>query len=260
MIRLSNGLKYSGSTENTIPYLIFQSTDNLGKNLSPEFWNFFEEKPKGTRIYTCQYYGNLSIFKKPLDNRMKDLLLDKLETIEAKEQHPAMVNGFENEAKRLFNEIDDKANDSYKSFINFLNSEFHFEKNTKKEKDYSSYTDDIGPFLLGTSGHRSFVIPELPTIYSAPKSWCEMTWLINNYFSGPYPTNTNHPDLKPFNWNKIKLDSHMNTHKNEGLAYFLIAQFILIYEAFSQRKTCDSLLLYIDLVQHKGMRPWKDLF
>ena len=56
------------------------------------------------------------------------------------------------------------------------------------------------------------------------------------------------------------LDPSFQTKYYEGIAYFLIAKFILIYEAFSNNRSCTSLNLFIDLIQTEGMRPWKKLF
>ena len=261
MYRFTSGLKYSGATEKAISYLVFQSENEMGqKYFDQENWKYEGERPKGTRVYTSKFYGRVELFKKPLlENRAKQLF-EALDTISPEEKHPALINGFKNEAKRLFNSIDQNVLNSYYKFIDFLNEEYQIENLSKKETSFKSYSDDIGPFLMGKIGDREFLLPEFPKLYYAPSIWRSITWFINNYFSGPYPEDKISSDSDYFHWNKLKLPKTFNNSYCEGLAYFLIANFILIYEVFSERVSCDSLKLYIDLVKNKGHRPWQKLF
>lgn len=258
MYRLSTGIKYSGATEKTGSYLIFQSKESNVETLNSDCWIYAGERPAGTRIYESKFHGQLQIFKKPLADNLAQILFNRLDLTPVKKVHPALEDGFKNEAKRLFSAIDAKINDKYHDFIDFLNQEFELEKNAKSETDLKSYSDDLGPFMMGQIGDRPFVVPELPDFYQAPASWRWITWYINNNFSGPYPINNE--NTQRFHWNKLKLDSTFKTKYHEGIAYFLIAQFVIIYEAFSNNKSCDSLNLYIDLIKDEGLRPWQKLF
>ncbi len=113
---------------------------------------------------------------------------------------------------------------------------------------------------MGKVGERSFLLPEFSKLYLAPSIWRSITWFIHNYLAGPYPKDPDFPDLEHFQWNKLKIPQSFNSPYCEGLAYFLIANFIIIYEAFSENPTCNSLQLYIDLIQNQGERPWQKLF
>ncbi len=260
MYRFSTGLKYSGSTEKSRSYLILQSNEIGVENLNSDSWNYAGEKPSGTRIYESKFYGQLNIFKKPLDNNLAHTIFNALDEASPNELHPALSKGFKNEPKRLFPEIDESSNAKFSGFIDFLNLEFDLEKNSLNESKQVPYSDDIGPFMLGFIGYRSFVVPEIPNMYLAPSNWRLVTWYINNYFSGPYPKDKENTKLDRFHWNKLILDPSFQTKHYEGIAYFLIAKFILIYEAFSNNHRCTSLNLFIDLIQAEGMRPWKKLF
>tara|TARA_B110000093_G_scaffold181104_1_gene224445 strand:+ start:619 stop:1401 length:783 start_codon:yes stop_codon:yes gene_type:complete len=260
MYRFSTGLKYSGSTEKSRSYLILQSNETGVENLNSDSWKYAGEKPSGTRIYESKFYGQLNIFKKPLDDKLANTIFNELDEASLNELHPALSKGFENEPKRLFPEIDKTSNAKFSGFINFLNLEFDLEKNSLNEIKQVPYSDDIGPFMLGFIGDRSFVVPEIPNIYLAPPSWRLVTWYINNYFSGPYPNDNENKNLERFHWNKLKLDPIYQTKQYEGIAYFLIAKFIIIYEAFSNNHSCTSLNLFIDSIQDVGLRPWKKLF
>ena len=252
---------YSGSTEKSISYLIFQSGMSKQEQLKSSLWTYWGEKPEGTRIYKSNLYGRLKIFKKPLDDKHMDFLFKSLDLMKAEDIHPALDKGFKLEAKRLFQKIDNVMVKKYADFIDFLNLSFNLESQTKSETKLLSYFDDIGPFVLGSIGASAFVIPETPKLYLAPPSWREITWIINNYFSGPYPKDSKkNSDLNFFHWNNLKLGPELNSSYHEGIAYYLISKFIIIYEAFSNNSKCSSLNLYIDLIQRDGKRPWKDLF
>mgnify|MGYP001306182631 FL=1 len=260
MYRFSDGLMFTGSTEKAISYLVFQSGMLKEKEFKSSLWTYWGEKPEGTRIYKSNLYGRLKIFKKPLDDKYMDFLFKSLDLIEVTDIHPVLNKGFKLEAKRLFQKIDNQMVKKFIDFIDFLNLSFNLESQTKSETKLLSYSDDIGPFMLGSIGTSAFVIPEIPKLFLAPPSWRKITWIINNYFSGPYPKDSKTPDLNFFHWNNLKLSSELNSPYYEGIAYFLIAKFIIIYEAFSKKKKCSSLDLYIDLIQRDGIRPWKDLF
>lgn len=261
MYRLSTGLKFSGATEKAISYLVFQSEKEAGqKYFDQELWKYEGERPKGTRVYTSTFYGRIELFKKPLNEERAKQLFQMLDSISAEEKHPALENGFKNEAKRLFSSIDKNILKSYTNFIDFLNQEYQIEDLTKSETEFSNYSDDIGPFVMGKVGNRAFLLPEFPKLYLAPPLWRSITWFINNYLSGPYPENPEDPLLERFHWNKLKLPQSFNSPYCEGLAYFLMANFIIIYEAFSENSNCNSLQLYIDLIQNQGEKPWQKLF
>lgn len=261
MYRLSTGLKYSGATEKAISYLVFQSDKDIGQRyFDQELWKYEGERPKGTRVYTSTFYGRIELFKKPLKEERAKQLFQMLDSISPEEKHPALENGFKSEAKRLFSSIDENVLHSYFKFIDFLNETYQIEDLTKSETELSSYSDDIGPFVMGKVGDRSFLLPEFSKLYLAPSIWRSITWFIHNYLAGPYPKDPDFPDLEHFQWNKLKLPQSFNSPYCEGLAYFLIANFIIIYEAFSENPTCNSLQLYIDLIQNQGERPWQKLF
>ena len=60
---------YSGSTEKSISYLIFQSGMSKQEQLKSSLWTYWGEKPEGTRIYKRNLYGRLKIFKKKVQKK-----------------------------------------------------------------------------------------------------------------------------------------------------------------------------------------------
>ena len=87
----STGLKYSGSTEKPRSNLILQSSETGVENLNSDSWKYAGEKLSGTRIYESKfYYGQLNIFKKPLDDKLADTIFNILDVISINELHPAL--------------------------------------------------------------------------------------------------------------------------------------------------------------------------
>ena len=63
--------------------------------------------------------------------------------------------------------------------------------------------------------------------------------------------------------NSLKKKKINDTFKNyycEGTALYLIAKYIIIYEAWMARETCDALSKYINLVMREDINPWKQLY
>lgn len=258
MYRFSNGLVYTGATEKAVAYLMFQGNSDAIIWDSP-LWEFKLEKPQGNRIYFSKYYGRLKIFKKPLPDHSLEKLLKTIDQLEVKEVHPCFIQGMENEALRIFPKLNPKVVSQYKSFIGYLNQKFDLHNWTRKDLEMKPFTYDLGPMMMGTLGERVFVLPEITKVYQAPSAWREINWYINNYFSGPYP-NAEKLNTSYFNWSNLTLDKPYDSKEYEGLAYYLMANFIVIYEAWMDRPTADSLTLFIQLITQQNMRPWKDLF
>ena len=84
MYRLSTGIKYSGATEKTGSYLIFQSKEFNVETASSDCWIYAGERPTGTRIYESKFHGQLHIFKKPLADNLAQTLFNKLDVTPAK--------------------------------------------------------------------------------------------------------------------------------------------------------------------------------
>ncbi len=260
MYRFSNGNVFSGKSELSRSYIICigQSKDIMKNN--SEIWKFHRTMPDGSRIYFSNFYGELKIFKKPLEDSYYSHTINKINSFEVNEKHPALTKGLSKEAIRLYPKMNKIAEKKYVDFIYYLNSNFDLEKNISNEKNFSNFTYDIGPFITGKVGTKKFILPELPKLYLAPKNWSKITWYINNYFSGPYPENIFNKTKKYFSWGDLKIEDNFKNKNFESLSYFLISQFIIIYEAWMKRETCDSLIEFINIVKNKKQSPWKLLY
>ncbi|MDB4533911.1 hypothetical protein N9242_03495 [Vicingaceae bacterium] len=262
MFRFSSGLKMnSGIGIDGKGYIMYEGTENSA--ISNE-GNWHQEGTSDkSRIWWSNNIGKLTTFKKSLDDSIFNLLSSDLINIDHSQIHPAIGNGAKQEALRLFPQISKEANDDFIAFIDFLNTEFNLQDNFADTTNYTAYSEDIGPCMISRIDGEYVLPPEIPIIFSAPPLWAQLTWWINNHFSGPYPEDPiNFPKLngKRFNWGHLKISNDYKNELTEGLVYFLMVKFIIIHDAWAENTASDSLRVTIDLIQNKGKRPWRDLY
>ena len=138
----------------------------------------------------------------------------------------------------------------YKKFIDYLDKNYHLR--SQQPIEMTNYIDDVGPYLVVKSGLKKSVIPELPKLYLAPNKWREITWSINNNFTGPYPKNEKNIH---YSWGDFNIKTLINSKEDEGMILFLISKFIIIQESWMDRASCDSLKYFIDLVTKHNQKP-----
>tara|TARA_B110000046_G_scaffold129313_1_gene135763 strand:- start:277 stop:1065 length:789 start_codon:yes stop_codon:yes gene_type:complete len=262
MFRFASGLKMSsGIGSNGKGYLILNGED---KSIVTDTKKWFGEKYSDTdRIWWFKEAGDIKTFKKSLDDGIFELMMSDLEKIESTAVHPIIKNGPENEAKRLFPEIDNEANNDFIAFIEFLNKEFNFNEVIRENSNPRLYSEDIGPCMICSINGVHELPPEIPTLYSAPAIWSQLTWWINNHFSGPYPDDPiKFPALngRRFDWGLLKISTEYKNLQIEGLVYFFLAKFIIVHDAWAANNACESLRVMIDLIQNNGERPWRLLY
>jgi|TARA_B110000503_G_scaffold142188_1_gene238196 hypothetical protein len=263
MFRFSNGLKmHSGVGMDGKSYFVFEG-ENLSIKTNSEEWHL-EKKDGPTRIWWRNIPSEIIAFKKSLHDGIFPQLSNELENLFPELQpHPSIKQGIFNDAKRIFPSLNEESNLLYKDFIHFLDYEFDLSKYISSPSKSSAYSEDLGPCMVGTIDGAYVLPPEIPRLYSAPKIWSQLTWLINNHFSGPYPGNAPHFEElngRRFDWGHLKIDNDLKNKKIEGLVYFFIAKFIIVHEAWAQNKAPESLNMLIELIQKNGERPWQYLY
>ena len=269
MFRYSSGLGVAAGNENEKGYLIYENTHAISsvKTNSIHF-DKSQDYPIGRKWDMIQS-GDLKINQKPLPDSFFNLFSLDLESIRSDNLHPALNSSCEHELIRLFPEVENSVISTYHSFIQFLKQEFNLDVELGDLSNLKVYTDDFGPCLIPVLNGNYVLPPEVPPLYLAPEKWGLLTWLINNYFSGPYPEDS-HPEIikrlngEKFHWGSLQIDDSLKNSQTEGLVYFLLSKFIIIYEAwmFEENKAIEapSLIAFMDLVKEKGERPWQLLY
>ena len=269
MYRFSSGLALYGGTENGKGYLIYGNQNLESVTITKS--TFFDDhiSSYGKRKWDLINDGELKCTQKPLSDFIFEQFSKDLDLFNPKLIHPVFQYGFRKEISRLFPEIASSTIELYNDFISFLKQNFELDNKLNDDTILKAYSDDLGPCLVATLNGDYILPPELPILFFAPKDWRILTWWINNYFSGPYP-NDSHPKIinalkgEKFYWGELEIEEKYKDKKIEGVVYFLIAKFIIIYEAWmfenNGNKQADSLILYMDLIQNKGHRPWRNLY
>ena len=254
MYRTSNSNTYTGKTELSKSFLVFTGDGNYVNSYSKD-WSFVQKVQGNARVYFSNYIGQLSIFKKPIeDSYFKEICLE-LEKHKIDLIHPSLTHGFDSELKRLFPKVNTEVINLYNSFIKFLQKSYRLSNNKDEEK--LIYCDDIGPYMVTKTGLKKSIIPELPNLYLAPVKWRKITWSINNFFIGPLPKKVNN---EFYSWGDgFNINNLISDECDEGTVLFLISKFIIIQEAWMDRHSCNSLVNFIDLVMNRNILPFKKL-
>lgn len=100
------------------------------------------------------------------------------------------------------------------------------------------------------------MLPEIPTVYSAPKDWLLFMWNINNHMAGPM-LDSGLADHEKIRFEGLSLDSTILTSEQRGLYYFHIDRCLLIFEAWAGDVAAPYLMEFIRLI-HSGIDPFGD--
>ena len=262
MLRFSNGLLMNGGVGiDGKGFFQFQG-ENLSILTNTEDWHL-DQTIDSPRTWWRNFPEPFNTFKKPVSDAVFIKLTSKLNTLfPVLSPHPVLIHGALDEAKRVFPDLSEESNLLFKEFMHFLNYEFNLFETLNEPAVRAAFSDDLGPFMIGTSGNDFVLPPEIPTLYSAPEIWGYLTWIINNHFAGPYPNTEFYEKLngRRFEWGNLKITESLKNKKIEGLVYFFIAKYILIYEAWSNNTNPMSFAIAVNLIQNKGERPWQYLY
>lgn len=160
--------------------------------------------------------------------------------------HPALINGFEMEAERLFPKISEEGKNQFKSFISLLKNSYHIDEEQECSKVMSNFVDDIGPTLLVLIDQKPSILPEIPSIYLAPNDWNLAMWQINNHMIGPL-LGEDLEDQDKIQFLGLTASLSELSERQKGLYYFHMARFILFFEAWVEDPKTPYLLEFIRL-------------
>ncbi len=256
-MRLSNGI------------ILSYGLDHLGPAILVE-GNIKETVKTNSLNWTLQegLSENMNCWRLPKDFSLKrtinqcsieylDICRSTLASVDTKINHPALTFGFENDAIWLYPLISEAANKQFISFIHYLKSEFNISERAELEKVKENFVDDIGPTILTIVNNKPSVLPEIPTVYRAPKEWVLIMWRINNYMVGPI-INEDIQNTQKIRFDGLMLKTLEITNLNRGLYYFHMARFILFFEAWGGSPEALNLLEFIRLIK-EGIDPLESI-
>lgn len=179
-----------------------------------------------------------------------DILEDDLSRIVANTVHPALTNGFEAEAERLFPGISAEAVNNFVSLVAQLRAQYGIDETLESEKETAIFLDDIGPALFVLVDGQPSILPEIPMVYRAPKEWTRFMWNINNHMVGPL-LNEGIGDNQRIHFEGLRLNSKSLSSEQRGIYYFHMARFILTFEAWADNSDTPHLMEFIRLISEE---------
>lgn len=254
-MRLSNGADITFGSDNLgQAILIDGQIDNGVLTQAPEWtiWKDASNVNDERRCWRIPLGKTLERTSNQCPEVFFTFLKNELDKIETNIIHPALANGFESEAKRLFPAISAQANEEFSSFIQSLRKEFNFSEEAEKSKSMSKFVDDIGPSLIVLVDKKPSILPEIPLVYLAPSDWVLSMWRINNHMVGPL-LDAGLAEENEIQFIGLSIPPNELTNNQKGICYFHMARFVLFFEAWIGNPRAPYLFEFIRLF-NKGMR------
>lgn len=195
-------------------------------------WKLDMVKSDGTRIWRPLKGREMSRIHAPAPEELMSVLKKELSGLEDKGLHPAISNGLENEAERLYPGSDPSVAVQFKSLVKYLKQEFGLDEEKMKGRSSERYADGFGPDLLLMLDNEPVLIPELPEVRLAPAEWLEATWRVTNGMVGPF-TGDGTPPEKQLQFTGDFPDPEAGM---EGLIYYQAARAMLAWAAWENDK------------------------
>lgn len=213
-------------------------------------WKLDLTKEDGTRIWRPVNAGKLDRIQVPCPDELTAVLQHTLGELPTGGIHPAILNGMENEALRLYPELDPSAAELFASFTSYLKTEFRLDEAAMRTMPMKAYTDGFGPGLLVLLDENPVVLPELPEIWLAPDNWHTSTWRVTNGMMGPVADETMESDKRlQFHGDLAEIDG-----QTEGLVYYQAARAMVAWAAWENDKSARFVKALVSIIT-QGYRP-----
>ena len=254
-MRLSNGTSILFGSDSSGHAVVFDGIDGTTTLSDSPEWKLDVESGSPEDRRRCWRIPLKKTLERPTNQCPEDYLLflqQEIGKLSPEGLHPALINGLEMEAERLFPKISEEGKNQFKSFISLLKNSFQIDEEQECSKLMSNFVDDIGPTLLVLIDQKPSILPEIPSIYLAPNDWSLAMWRINNHMVGPLLVE-NVEDQDKIQFLGLSLASNELSERQKGIYYFHMARFILFFEAWTENPDVPHLLEFIRLFR-KGIR------
>lgn len=213
-------------------------------------WKLDLTKEDGTRIWRPVNAAKLDRIQVPCPDELNAVLQHTLGDLPTNGIHPAILNGMENEALRLYPQLDPSAAELFASFTSYLKTEFRLNEDEMRTMPMKAYTDGFGAGLLVLLDENPVVLPELPEIWLAPDNWHTSTWRVTNGMMGPVADETMEPGKRlQFHGDFPEMDNY-----TEGLVYYQAARAMVAWAAWENDKNARFVKALASIIRG-GYRP-----
>jgi hypothetical protein len=214
-------------------------------------WEMEEEKNNENGVlFRLKNKSKYLTLRPPYANQLNNVLRDLLKDQESKGKHPAFTAGFSKEAKRLFPDIDSKAEKLFSDFVDFLNVEFGLTENCDTITEWSNYADGFGPNFAVIIDNFPILLPVLPIVYEVPTEWLDASYFAITSMYGPN-VDLDIPAEQSWYFTTSYSPKDLPT---EGLFYFQVARAMVAWAAWENDPSGRFLTRICDLVM-SGYRP-----
>jgi len=249
-MRLWSGTQIAYGNDNSGPAVLA-----IGKALSTtahsvKDWKLELTKADGTRIWRPLIAGNLERIQVPCPDELAEVLTNAISGLPDQGLHPAISNGLDNEAKRLYPELNPDIAKLFSSYVSYLREHFNLDESKMKSMKMAHYVDGFGPELILNLNGEPVIIPEIPTVWQAPSDWPYATWRVTNGMMGPVIDDSMELEKKlQFIGDFPEPDKAL-----EGLIYFQAARSMLAWAAWEKDKQGRFVQAIASIIM-SGHRP-----
>lgn len=223
------------------------------KPYDTKHWKLDLVKPDGTRIWRPLDAGEMNRIQAPASDELISVLKSGLSELQDKGIHPAIKQGLENEAERLYPESDPTVGVQFKSLVEYLKKEFGLDEEEMSKQSTEHYVDGFGPDLLVMINNKPVLLPELPEVWLAPGDWQEATWRVMNGMIGPIADQ----DIPPEKQLQFTGDFPDPSRNLEGLIYYQAARAMVAWAAWENDKQARFVKELASIIMN-GNRPIKN--
>lgn len=254
-MRLSNGTIITFGNDYLGPAILVEGAPTLRVETgSPAFsrWHRPGESHGSTGVWRPTKGATLEQLHKECPDVYLETIRKGLGAIPCEGLHPALENGFASEAARIHPTIDPSAYASFERLVASISSEYGFTETSERLKETAPFCDDAGPNIIALVDGSPVMLPETSPVFLSPRHWLRAVWNVNNRMMGPLMFDEV-PDERRILLDGVNLLPEEGTPETHGLYYFLMARFVLAFDAESADPTASCLLEFIRLYE-KGIR------
>jgi hypothetical protein len=254
-MRLWSGTQVGFGQDHFGPSVIVAGNRELTVLAPVNNWKLDQEKTDGTRIWRPVSATVLERIQVPCPDLYSDTLRNVLSGINTTDIHPAIINGLDTDALRLFPALDATAVELFSHFVNYLRTNFKLDENAMRTAATESYIDGFGPELLVKLNGQTVVLPEMPPAWLAPANWSYATWRVTNGMTGPYTIDTDETMAIEERLGFLGDFPAMDL-QTEGLVYYHAARAMVAWAAWENDANARFVQAIASIIT-SGYRPLK---
>jgi hypothetical protein len=249
-MRLWSGALLGSGEDAAGPAIFIKGEEGTISPVTKTSWKLEIKKVDGTRIWRPVVKGKLEFVLAPCPDHFSDKIKQAISEIPPVALHPAITNGMDKEALRLYPQLDPSVVTLFTSLVVYLRSEFQLNEAQMQTMPAEAYVDGFGPSLLVTLNGEPLLLPEIPPVWLAPSNWAQATWHVTNGMTGPNVDES----MEPRHRLQFAAGISQMDLQTEGLVYYQAARAMIAWAAW-ENDTKARFVHAIASIIMSGYRP-----